>query len=899
MAGKPTYEELEPKVGNTIICFLVFLILTICVSISFAQENKHILILHSYHKGQKWNDSITQGVESILNSNGQNIELFFEYMDTKRFYDDRHLNNLYQLLSHKFQNHKFDAIICTDDHAFNFFLERFHELFPKTPTVFCGVNNFNEASLAAGRNWITGVVESTDLTKTIKIALRLNPESKNVFILVDKTVSGMAHRKQLEDIVSQFNKTLTFDIPGDIELSSLKNKLQNLPKDSIVLWMNFFSDKFGNPISLKEVSDLLQKYCSVPVYSLWDSRLGKGAVGGMLTSGHAQGEEAGKIALRIINGEKVDNIPVMQESPNRYMFDYKQLKRFNIKSSLIPNGSIIINKPSSIYSEYTGLVWLGLIITVGLSMIIFSFVLNIFKRKQADEALRESEEKYRNLTSLLPLSLFEADDQGNVIFANPFAFNSMGYTQEDIDKGLNMLQVIHPDDHDKVIKRSMQVMQGVHTDGSEYLVQRKDGSTFPTFINTSASIKNDRPVGLMGYIFDLTQQKNAEQALRESEEKLIRAKKMEALGFLAGGVAHDLNNVLSGIVSYPELLLMDLPEDSKLRKPIETIQETGHRATAIVQDLLTVARGVAIVKEPLDLNQIVEDYLLSPEFEKLKHFSSAVTIKTNLDADLLNISGSHIHLRKVVMNLVSNASEAIEGSGSVTVSTMSRYIDRPLKGYDDVKVGEFAVLSVADDGLGISSDDLERVFEPFYTKKVMGRSGTGLGLAVVWNVVRDHRGYIDVTSDENGTAFELYFPITRDEISGKDLSVDIKDYKGDEQTVLVVDDMESQREISCKMLDTLGYKTKAVSSGEEAVEYLKDHAVDLILLDMIMDPGINGRETYERIIKIHPNQKAVLASGFAETDDVKEAQELGAGKYIRKPFTLEKIGLAVKEELEK
>jgi len=208
-------------------------------------------------------------------------------------------------------------------------------------------------------------------------------------------------------------------------------------------------------------------------------------------------------------------------------------------------------------------------------------------------------------------------------------------------------------------------------------------------------------------------------------------------------------------------------------------------------------------------------------------------------------------------------------------------------------------LSVADDGLGISSDDLERVFEPFYTKKVMGRSGTGLGLAVVWNVVRDHRGYIDVTSDENGTAFELYFPITRDEISGKDLSVDIKDYKGDEQTVLVVDDMESQREISCKMLDTLGYKTKAVSSGEEAVEYLKDHAVDLILLDMIMDPGINGRETYERIIKIHPNQKAVLASGFAETDDVKEAQELGAGKYIRKPFTLEKIGLAVKEELEK
>ncbi|MEE8432187.1 MAG: GAF domain-containing protein, partial [Candidatus Desulfatibia sp.] len=214
--------------------------------------------------------------------------------------------------------------------------------------------------------------------------------------------------------------------------------------------------------------------------------------------------------------------------------------------------------------------------------------------------------------------------------------------------------------------------------------------------------------------------KQTEQALRESEEKLTRAKKMEALGLLAGGVAHDLNNVLSGIVSYPELLLLDLPKDSKLRKPIETIQETGHRAAAIVQDLLTVARGVAIAKEPLNLNAIVEDYLLSPEFEKLKRFHPTVTIETNLDTDLFNISGSDAHLRKVVMNLTSNAAEAIEGSGNVVISTMNRYVDRPVRGYDDINVGEYAVLSVSDGGPGISPDDLERIFEPFYTKKVMG-----------------------------------------------------------------------------------------------------------------------------------------------------------------------------------
>lgn len=181
----------------------------------------------------------------------------------------------------------------------------------------------------------------------------------------------------------------------------------------------------------------------------------------------------------------------------------------------------------------------------------------------------------------------------------------------------------------------------------------------------------------------------------------------------------------------------------------------------------------------------------------------------------------------------------------------------------------------------------------------MGRSGTGLGLAVVWNTVQDHRGYIDVTSDETGTMFELYFPITRDEILGKDQSITTKDYAGNGETILVVDDVENQRKISCKMLDALGYKTKAVSSGEEAVEYLKENETDLILLDMIMDPGINGRETYERIIEFRPKQKAIIISGFAETNAVKEAQKLGVGKYIKKPFTLEKIGIAVKNELAK
>lgn len=401
------------------------------------------------------------------------------------------------------------------------------------------------------------------------------------------------------------------------------------------------------------------------------------------------------------------------------------------------------------------------------------------------------------------------------------------------------------------------------------------------------------------------EKKIAEISERELESQqltaqLQRAQKMESLGLLAGGVAHDLNNVLSGIISIPDLLLLDLPIDSQIRKSVLMMQEAGNRAVAIVQDLLTVARGVAIAKEPINLNHLIDDFLKSPEFNQLKTSYPNVSIKTELDPELLNIAGSHIHIKKVLMNLVLNAMEAIDLQGVVTLSTTNRYIDRPLKKYDDVKIGEYAVIAVSDDGKGISRKDLERVFEPFYTKKIMGRSGTGLGLAVVWNVLLDHDGYIDLKSGPNdGTVFELFFPITREAITEKNLLLPIEDYSGNGETILIIDDVESQRKISSEMLNKIGYHTVSVSSGEEAVEYLKDHTVDLLLLDMIMDPGINGRETYQRILAIHPNQKAVIVSGYAETEEVKKTHHLGAGQFVKKPFTIEKIGLAVKQELTK
>jgi len=416
-------------------------------------------------------------------------------------------------------------------------------------------------------------------------------------------------------------------------------------------------------------------------------------------------------------------------------------------------------------------------------------------------------------------------------------------------------------------------------------------------------IKKDKEeVGQLVHIFkDITRHKKESKEKEQLALQLQRSEKMEAIGTLAGGVAHDLNNILSGIVSYPELLLMDLPEDSPIRKPMLTIQKSGQKAAAIVQDLLNLARRGIVVNEVVSLNEIISEYLRSPEFDKLKTYYPDVKIKTNHKQDLLNILGSPVHLSKTVMNLVSNAAEAINRkAGTIEISLDHRYIDKPIKGYDKIEEGDYVVLKVADNGIGIPAEHIDRIFEPFYSKKRMGRSGTGLGMAVVWGTVKDHKGYIDVKSTEGkGTTFTLYFPVTRKEVMEKKAAGSIEDYLGNGELILVVDDVEEQREIASNMLKKLKYSANTVSNGEKAVEYMKKSPVDLVVLDMIMSPGIDGYETYKKIIGSHPGQKAIIASGFSETKRVKEAQRLGAGQYIKKPYTLEKIGRAVKMELEK
>jgi len=366
---------------------------------------------------------------------------------------------------------------------------------------------------------------------------------------------------------------------------------------------------------------------------------------------------------------------------------------------------------------------------------------------------------------------------------------------------------------------------------------------------------------------------------------------------LASGAAHDLNNILSGLVSYPDLLLMDLPDDSPLRDAILTIQQSGNKAATMVQDLLTLARRGVSVDQVLNLNGIIEEYKRSPEYQRLLSHHPQVEVQFKLAEDLLDIKGSSIHLSKLLMNLASNAFEAIPTKGKVIISTENCYIDMQENTQEELAEGEYVLLTVSDDGIGISNDDIHNIYEPFYTKKVMGRGGTGLGMAVVWGTVKDHSGHIDVCSTEGeGTTFHIYLPATRlqRETVGK---TNVEQYMGSGETILVVDDIKEQRTIASSLLSRLNYTVDTASSGELAIEYLRERTADLIILDMIMPPGMDGLNTYEEIIKIYPEIKAIIASGYSETDRVKKALKLGVQGYVKKPYSMETIGMTVKKVL--
>lgn len=520
----------------------------------------------------------------------------------------------------------------------------------------------------------------------------------------------------------------------------------------------------------------------------------------------------------------------------------------------------------------------------------------MFERQiQSDKALAESEKNLSEVIENAHIPIMIVNSKNKIEYINSEFIKFFGYTLDDIPSMKEWWKKAYNNDlQEKDAYCLLKSVSGGNINKNELSLRQmtitcKDPLKLKSVEISSSIIGNRRLFTLI----DMTERIKTEKEKELLEQRKHRSQKMEAIGLMAGGVAHDLNNILSGIVGFPEMILLDMSKSNPLYRPIEIIYESALRASAVVDDLLTVARGVASKKDVCDLNILVKDFLASPECIKMQSYHKYIEIIEYFDPDLIPVKCSSVHIKKVIMNLVSNALEAIDTSGIINISTESIYLDRPVQGYTNISIGEYSVISISDNGSGISKDDLERIFEPFYSKKVMGRSGTGLGLSIVWNTINDHNGYIDIKTSKEGTTFKIYLPSTRESIQSEEEETNIIDLVGNNEKVLVIDDEPNQRTLSSVLLKRLNYQVETVSSGEEAIEYLKNKNADILLLDMVMDPGMNGYETYQIIKKKIPDQKAIVASGFARTKDVENTIKLGAGDYIKKPYTIRALGLAL------
>ncbi len=548
-----------------------------------------------------------------------------------------------------------------------------------------------------------------------------------------------------------------------------------------------------------------------------------------------------------------------------------------------------------------------------------SMAANALGRLTLRTTSEEAANKYQELFNSALEGIFNCSLEGRLTVANPSLAEMTGYDSVD-----HMLAAFNQQgaslfrdaEEERRIRECIDAREEIRDE--DVRLRRRDGSLFWAAI-TARARRNaaGEMVAVEGAVVNIEERKFREKTEREQEaslaadkaksemlttlknnnqqleqtlaelhktqNSLMRSERMAAIGMTASGVAHDLNNILSGVINYPELILSKLPADSELRKPLKAIHASGLRAAAVVDDLLTLTRGTAINKRPADLNRLINDYLTSTECKTLTEHHPDIRIRTTLTAPLPPILCAPVYIHKIIMNLVTNSIEAMGKQGELQIVT--KLAATP----DDDSI----ILQIIDNGPGIADTDLDHIFEPFYSKKVMGLSGTGLGMTIVQNAVMEHNGSITVASSSKGTTVTIALPVDHSRDTPSQHETEEKARMVGSGTVLVVDDEAIQRNIAESILQDAGYTVSLVSSGEEAVAFLREQEVDLILLDMLMPPGINGRQTYESISEIRPGQKALIVSGFSEDNEVKKAIKAGCLGFLSKPYSLEQLVTAV------
>ncbi len=861
---------------------------------SFAKAPAAVLILNSYHAGYRWTEDQVDGLRATVTAGGTPAEFYVEYLDSKRFQAGyRSFGRLATWLKSKYEGMTFAAVVATDDNAFDFLLDYHADLFPNVPAVFCGVNR-DTKPLIAGRPLFTGVEERKDTVGALELALRLHPRTRNVVLLGDNSKTSRINRQSVEQALSTQPHLNVVNIDGSATtFEEITEVLKRVDADSICFFLGFWKDRTGRTFPPDVCLSRFTAAAAIPFYAHADIYIGSGAVGGLVCTARQQGELAGGIVVDLLAGKRPTGRPVIVDAPNVPMFDYLALRRFGLGTDRLPANAIILNPPPPPLHHRYRLELIVLGTTSLLLLALASFLLvEVARLRKMEQARRLSENDLEVILGVVDQAVVAVDADGIIARMNAAAASLTGLPPANAI-GKPLAEVVKLIERDSRRPVSFDLPASHAADNqppTPRLLVGQDGNERPVAVAQSPLRQpNGKIAGLVLVVRDLTDELRVQEELRQ-------AQKMEAIGKLAGGVAHDFNNYLTSIIGNAELLRLANPDNPELAEGAEQIIKASSRAADLTGQLLTFSRKGRLHMKPIDVHTLLDEVI-----KLLNHsLDRRISVEVERHAYRHWVRGDATQLQNAFLNLSINARDAMPDGGALSFQTSDVAIDddHPRVKNAQLTPGKYLQIAVSDTGGGVEQKLRERIFEPFFTTKEAGK-GTGLGLASVYGAVRNHHGLIEMQSRPgHGTTFTILLPVCRaPETEGINAAPNATSHSG-KGRILVVDDEEAIRVLLAKMLKQLGYQADMCCDGLEAVDFYSRHngEIDLVVLDLMM-PRMDGEAAFGRIRTINPAAKVLIVSGFTKNKVVDNLLQNGAVGFLPKPFHLRTIAEEIARHL--
>lgn len=715
----------------------------------FSQEpSKEVLLLHSYHKGYKWSDDISKAIENNFKPHS-NINLTTIYMDTKKVSNEKYFKKLYELYKQQFKNRKFDVIIASDNSALEFLVEYQKTLFPNTAILFCGINYFDEKLIEKNgmRKYISGVIEQVDLKKNFELISKVHPKLDKLIIINDRSKTGLIMKDDLQKIIPKYEEKFEIEYIDDMRMKELKQHVSKTSDNTALLFVLLFKDKTGKFFTYKESLEHIKSFSHVPIYGLWDFYLNYGVIGGLLTSAQAQGDAVSKMALEVLNGKKVDEIPILKESPNRYIFDFNELKKFDIKIDKYIDEFNIVNRPFSFYRKYKLLVNITIATMIVFIVLIILMKANINRRKKLQRDLSNRLEFDKVLLDTIPNAIYYKNVDGKFMGCNLAFANLMGLSKQSV-VGKTAFDFFPHEIAIKNTKIDEKLLKTLKTDTSEMALHLSN-QEIKYFILNKAVYKNidGRIGGIVCIMDDITERVQQKQFL-------IQQSKLAEMGDMVAAIAHQWNEPLVELsaqiqdiqTSYLLNELKDCQVEEFVNDSMVQIKYMSRTLSDFRNFLKPSTKKVIFpIKKALDeINEIIGKQV----------FYSNINMKFNyLDDEELVVYGYENEFKQVLLNLINNAKTKII-ENSLKENSKGNIIINISKSKDYNKI------EIIDDGGKIDEKIISSIFEPYFTTK---KDGTGIGLYMAKVIVEDKmQGKIKVKNIGNSVVFTIKVPYKKD-----------------------------------------------------------------------------------------------------------------------------------------